>query len=637
MINDYMKNTGVSISFYAFAPAHKSRNAVVDSLNEWLTLNGAKITEIQMESPNPFELSEQKTIRVSMADGNAFLANPNVSYVRVKYLNYYAYYFVRKLRRSSNDTIEVDCELDILNTLHNASDLVSFSSPLASFNGRSVIEREHVNRFEPTAIGTSSIDLNSIIDKVAEGANLQLRQKGEDTPKYVEPVSNDALGYALDHDKEWYLIYATETTSSTPSTKIVCYLIPSKGGLSGVIGTTSKPLANMAMIDRTSSNIVKVIRCPYCPETMTLNGNIVTPTNFSVANVPATSVFWQTLAQNFYVLELALGSVGTSALDGIEAFERDLGSYKNLNFAFQRTILNGSLSERLSHLRYILDPKLDSSEFRGIYYVYDSAVWQLLPELFANDGTGLYIFPTYLQSTSVDSALMFKFEFSSGFRNASFIDGEFYPAIMTSNRKNEVAVFSSDYMNYIRNGYNYDRKKQTISEFVSIGGSVVGVASSLITANPLGAVASGLSLTKSIAGAVEAEIGMDKHIQELAAKNFNVSGINDSSLFANYGAGKLKLVETFPLDEEVKRWDDIFYYYGYNRAGRMGVPNINSRVWFNYLRGEMSFTDENNYPLWLMERAKDLFRQGVTFFHKESNQWDLNQTKENYEKALLGL
>ena len=79
---------------------------------------------------------------------------------------------------------------------------------------------------------------------------------------------------------------------------------------------------------------------------------------------------------------------------------------------------------------------------------------------------------------------------------------------------------------------------------------------------------------------------------------------------------------------------DMFYYAGYSTLEQK-IPSIDTRYWFNYLEAELVIDETANIPDVLIEDIKERFKQGATFFHNHSDNWDVDQVKENYETWIL--
>ena len=100
--------------------------------------------------------------------------------------------------------------------------------------------------------------------------------------------------------------------------------------------------------------------------------------------------------------------------------------------------------------------------------------------------------------------------------------------------------------------------------------------------------------------------------------------------------------------------DDYFYFYGYadntllsqyGNFEQFRENELMSRYFFNYIEMNIVWkplinpTSPSN-DTWIpdndiLDEIKRKFEQGVTFFHKTTQGYDFDQTKENYERWLL--
>ena len=82
---------------------------------------------------------------------------------------------------------------------------------------------------------------------------------------------------------------------------------------------------------------------------------------------------------------------------------------------------------------------------------------------------------------------------------------------------------------------------------------------------------------------------------------------------------------------------DLFFYAGYN-SGRMGIPNHDTRVNFDYLEADVSMQKLTAIPQECLNELINAFKNGVTYLHKTTrttDKWDFEQKYENWEKALI--
>jgi len=189
-------------------------------------------------------------------------------------------------------------------------------------------------------------------------------------------------------------------------------------------------------------------------------------------------------------------------------------------------------------------------------------------------------------------------------------------------------------------GYNYDKKTAVSNEvgaWSTFIGGLAATAISAATSNPvgvaLGLVATAGGLINAIKTTVDTENSLNRKVDEAKRKGASPTNVGDASLLYGYNENKLWMMEKTISPTMEKMIDDLFYYYGYAR-GYYGVPNLTSRVYFNFIQCEAVF-NSLVLPRFAMTDIAAKLAEGVTVFHHVGAGYDLNQTYENYETALL--
>lgn len=136
----------------------------------------------------------------------------------------------------------------------------------------------------------------------------------------------------------------------------------------------------------------------------------------------------------------------------------------------------------------------------------------------------------------------------------------------------------------------------------------------------------------------QAEADLEQKINEKMNKAYEVSGINDRSLFDWYSGNKLHHMIFEPDEDNKKLIQKYFDLFGYSR-GYYEKPNVNSRYFYNYVRGDVELDGKDYQPFF---RYRDLiankFKDGVYYIHNRVatyDVWDTDLSKENVEVALL--
>jgi hypothetical protein len=142
-----------------------------------------------------------------------------------------------------------------------------------------------------------------------------------------------------------------------------------------------------------------------------------------------------------------------------------------------------------------------------------------------------------------------------------------------------------------------------------------------------------------MASAIEGQINSDNtqaaKLQELRAQSTSVAGVDDVDLLKAYTDNRLHEMRYAVNDQTKAMLEDYFYYFGY-ATNRQKLPNLSSRIWFNYVQCTPYFNDGAYSALApFLEDISNKLQAGVTIFHavNESGtlKWDLAQEKENLE------
>ena len=381
-------------------------------------------------------------------------------------------------------------------------------------------------------------------------------------------------------------------------------------------------LSSIAALDRTDSRIVKVIECPYCPVNFTYDEDTGAYT-FDHFTQKSPEGFLRT-----YDLQARLPSV-------------TLG---NLN-------LQGVVTEEVEpaqitqpSIPVLEDPKLKTSPYFMPILFYDNFQLPIRLEDFivTPRQTGqISLAVRYKQSSDISSALCFYAEPSGGRMFRRQRQAERYEPYMPVTRNNEIPLYSSDYLNYLRNGFNYDKKKQeqALGQQATMAG-IQAIASllSFALAAPTGGIsaAAGIGLAAGALGSAaslafnkkEGEDALAQKINQLKAQSFRVSSVDDLDLLKTYSDNKLFYTEVSLTNEEHDAKNNAFREFGY-AVGRNGKPNdfdgqdlLNSRRYYNFLQCDPVFVlpVEQRGLTGVVEYAPDIaerFSAGVTIWHRD--------------------
>lgn len=389
-------------------------------------------------------------------------------------------------------------------------------------------------------------------------------------------------------------------------------------------GSLERKTLSLGGIDRTDSRIVKIIKLPYCPVNVTYSNGVYTfPSEWEYDNG---------------LMKLKDASLSTE-------FEHEFYS-QNIGYILQFSPADTSTTA----LRRIqAESKLYHSDFYTYKYCYDNFSNEIKWEHFSPEGWAIFGKPslkfTFKPSNTINSNFDIYCDYAEFVANGQ----QDYEGHLLIKRNNEETVFSNDYINYIRTGYNYDRKAQqqsTAMNYLGAGLSLVGAIASFAAAGVTGgvSVAAGIALATSsvatLASAASAqatnERNMEAKLAGLRAQATNVAGADDVDLLSYYNGNRMHLIQYNTTTVQRNAIYNLFFYCGYAHNA-VEVPNITSRYWFNYIMCKPVFNEESTtlYNAYL-DDIKQRFQIGVTVYHHHENQWDWDQQYENWETFLVG-
>lgn len=387
--------------------------------------------------------------------------------------------------------------------------------------------------------------------------------------------------------------------------------------------------ASIKDVDRTKSSIIKIIELPYCPFELTYTaGYINLPAGFSIDGGLFIAI---DVTQPNIILGQILPNNYTINID------------KSINIASSKLIN-----------RTIKDPKLFNSDFYDYKINYDSYDLHIaLEQLQRTTGSTPYYTLEYRQSSAISSNLGFKVSLV----HADYESSGDYDLYLIATRNNESPIYTNAYLDYLRNGYNYDRKNQTRSDAMTWGAAVVSLvgaaattAVGLASGNALAAGAGiglGITAITTIGNAINNTISNEQSIQQKieSAKQqaASIRASDDVDLLNWYNGNKAYIVTYAVSDELSDLLDDLFYYTGY-ASNTQETPNTSSRYWFNFLQCEADLQPsgtDTTYTKYL-DNIKARYAAGVTIYHDRTaaelpdpHNWDLDQMRENWETGFI--
>ena len=443
---------------------------------------------------------------------------------------------------------------------------------------------------------------------------------------YTEKSSGSTNNVQVNYSKNTVWMYET---NSDPHTLVdgVTYVMGNKKF--DFTGGSNYQLKSVGEVDRTDSRNIKLIALPYCPAESFIdaNGRLNFDANFSYDS----------------------GTGWMKANNIAEKFSNNI-TYE-LDNPFDNLFLNKFIPDVNAERNDLYESKLFHSDYFRYKFIYDSfsRVYDLEKYDFSNYFTGSYKeLPqetiTFVMTRTINSKFLFQFDVT--YMNISTED---YDGLCCVSRNNEEPLYNSSYINYIRAGYNYDKKTvhrtteaNQIGIGISIASAVAGIVASIATQNPapaiLGFVGAGLGVASQVTNmaktTAQGEQAIQQKLDETSRQAVSVAGSDDIDLLTAYSGNRAKMV-VYEISERMKKaMGDVFYYCGY-KIETQGIPNKSSRYWFNFVQCELVINETANLPDDILEDIRERFKTGVTYFHYH-NGYDFKQEKENWEVAIIG-
>ena len=381
-------------------------------------------------------------------------------------------------------------------------------------------------------------------------------------------------------------------------------------------------ISPISKINRTYSSLIKIIECPYEPFTLSPKDD----------GYLLDDGFYANLVSN-------LGETPVIALKLNELSKEFVTSLHSYSLSDFTCIIPLAKDRKFTKKDAKYESKLYHSDFHNVIFNYDSFTKDMpLENIEPSSITNPYFKIKYKQANTITSNLGFKFEIAQGTQKLN----DKFEEYLICKRNNEYPIYNSSYLNYLRNGYNYDLKAkntQAAQSWIGTGLSLVGGGLGFVLGGAVGAAAgislitSGISsVSSAIIGNIQNEANIEQKLNESKNTTNSVSSSDDLNLL-NWYSENLLWATTYDISEQQKsNIFDLFYKTGYS-CNETGIPNVNSRYRFNFLQCTPDFTTKAN-PIW-QEYINDViarFELGVTYFHTYT---DFNQQYENWESWLM--
>ena len=383
-------------------------------------------------------------------------------------------------------------------------------------------------------------------------------------------------------------------------------------------------------INRLDSKIVKLITLPYCPikiRQVTFNNEI------NVYQYDSDEVSYNSTDFSLQLVNLNI------------KFKNEIIS--NINDPTKELIIKHDFTTLNEDLRNDnLESKIYHSDFYYKKFVYDSFSYIYQYELINFEKSiNTYFEFDFIMSSSINSRFMFYFK---NYHVDSYAVDDYNNYLIIA-RNNERTLYNSAYINYIKNGFNFDVKNKNTQNFMnwgsfalSLGATIATVASTIATSGATAPLLIGASVstvgsfTNAINSTISSERNFEQKQEQLKAQSTNVINSDDFDLLNEYNKNSL-LIMTYKVSERVRKLLlDLFYYYGY-KCNEIKIPDLNTRKYFNFIQCE---ADIKEYQAILIKEEYynmliEAYNKGVTLFHNFNGHYDIEQVKDNTERNLL--
>lgn len=392
----------------------------------------------------------------------------------------------------------------------------------------------------------------------------------------------------------------------------------------------SQEVLSINEADRTLTTYLKIIELPYCPVDYTYDDSTNTITMPDYVSMES---FNEGVAGYRLKVDMDEFPNASATLSfNVENPLKILGGIAGINPSSTDS-RNDDYESKLYHSDYYR-PK----------FVYDSFGYDFNLEQENNSLISITanVFRCIFKSNSSASGSIL-FHFFEESKKISYLD---YDSILTIARSLDYPLYNSEYLNYIRTGYNYDIKNKQLNNFGSVlsgGIGVIGglgaIAGGVATGNPIAMVSGITSISSSIATTItniaKSELAIQQKLEEKSKQAASIIGADDLDLLNYYTNGnKAKLVWYEVSDRMKQALADLFYYCGY-ATEEYKVPNFNTRLWFNFIQASIIIKKSDNLSDIIIQDITSRYEAGITFLHKVSGSWDIDQTKENWEVSIL--
>lgn len=658
----------------AFLNSYLSNDKKVFDNQQYWKINGIiKEFKLDISQANIKNIHEFNYAKVEMITGD-----------EVEFVEWKLYYFVVNFEWLSRSTIKLTLRLDTLNTFLDT----------LQFHPKTFIEREHCDRWNFTDGAYIKDETNQEITLLREIPELN---EGLNPQKYSYTF-NDFTNFnfslcmrlqdyllikANNNDFSWIANYLTNSDRDYQDDSPLIFVLNITYGYMYIkhdyFGGEIFIMSPSINIDRTSNDNQKILILPYAP-----HEELLDVTQYTQANpfIRTTDEVLNGIHYKYNYDDVDI------YLDGIKYAPRKKWNEDSPRIRISRHISKGgstinfdrifiklfthkiNYSSLLSNivdngyfkaLNYSNESAMFNSEFFQIQFSYMDNSYSISMEDFKYNGNKSleelldyennpngFISINYSYSILIDNSIYFEFGTN---QNSFDINYKENGHLMIVPLTSQIPIMNNEYLNYMRNGFNYDIKiRDAGREYRERMRGLENISApwKFLTMNPtkiIGRIVptiaefGGKNFTEEYTQLTE-NLQMEKNIAQLKGSKIGIEQINGGIDKINHTTIDYKLSFTIMISR--KSWwkylDDYFYYFG-NKVQYYGIPTHHNRCLFDYLKCKAEFVNRNSLPT--QEALADITNRlnaGVVFIHKFMNQWTFDSDyKENIEVSLYNI
>ena len=676
-------------------PKNQEENPIFDSLSAYIN-SIASASKLVVNDVSPFDLALSTSCKIQLTDNTSFISKQLVyNYCRVtKYsttpeLSYTYYFWVKRNTRLSNNVIQFDMEMDTLNTFKS-----SIETSCQTLKNH--ITRCHIDRYSK-----NNNILIPIIDDIDEGFGLVQYEESKQKIEYrytvggipTFPFSDRNIYMLINTEQNNYKsnVHAAKTITyydpiteeqktisleaidqSIPSVRVSIGMVLDKSfdvvdqtdryldwnvlqyaaKIDDITSEDYRPYAilnsyidhtidSFDNIDKSLSTTLKIKDVPYPPMPMNIinNGDTLSIDEAYSRGLGIGLMYFPNPANG---LKMEMGEytnwgryLELAKTDKLIPFDKYLLNTNDIYLDLPNLIGNINVDAT----RTYNDPKIYNSSFYTLKYFYYDTAYNVKLENMNFTESYLRLNVYYQVTTELSLDFMFQISPESGFKHK---ESDFEGYMIVSSAPEE-SLFSSEYLNYMRNGYGYDRQQHThklTNSIISLTSSsirqVSNMAESAMEEDYAGAAASAIDLIGGFVKFASSEVlwqdKMNRQRVKLSQQSPQISDTKNGKLIQEITGNRIYLSRYKPKQSEIAKLNKLFHYYGYLRELDGQMP-YDTRYWFNFIQGDIHL--ERRVPEYAIPDVKARFKAGVTFYHYHNSTYDFEQEKENWEVSLL--